>query len=535
MEDGSGLEVDIGTYDPGLLSSINTPTFNANGNYVIDLTGVDIEPGTITVLTYGAKTGSGMPSVGNVPPGLPVSVTDTGSAIVLTIDPYVIWSAGTGDWDTVTSNWTGNTYTEGDAAVFPDLAGNNAVTLTADRSPSEVGITILSPNTYTFTGSAITGAAGVVKTGSGIATFENANSYAGPLAIQGGAVVKTVADTTTGDIAAANNASLALSGGITTGSGQTFTFTGPGLNAANLLFTGSAIQRGAIQSADGNNTWAGDISFSGSANNRLGVQDGTTLNLSGNITESAPGSSLAFRHGNTAGSDIIISGTTNNWTGTTDIFGGGGALKLGANNALPTASVIRVGNSSITGDSTFDLNGFNQTCAGLTQVAADTSFVTNSGSADSTLTILSLSDQSFGGVIQDGATHKTSLVKDGTFSQTLTAASTYTGATTIDGGTLALGSAGSIASSATVAIDEDATLDASAKTTFVLEAAQPLTLRIDAGTSGKIKATELDIQNAQVTLDVVASGEPVYILAEYTSLVGTAFASVNSVPGYEID
>lgn len=535
----SAIEVNVGAYNASQLACVSTGAYNANGNYTINLTGQNVVQGDITVLTYTSKTGTGIPTLGSVPPGVTGTVIDTGTAIVIDVDtpqvPAYIWSAGTGNWDTTTANWTGLTYTEGSVATFPEIAGDQTVTLTADRSPFSAEINNAATSAYTFVGSPITGSAKLVKSGVGRLTLSNSNTYTGPTSILGGAVVKTTADTTTGTITAASNASLALSGSITDGGGQVFTFTGPGLNTANVLFSGSAVQRGAIQSADGNNTWAGDISFSGTNNNRIGVQDNSILTLSGVITESAAGSSLSFRHGNVVGSDIIISGTTNSWTGTTDIFGGGGALKLGASNALPAASVIRVGTSNIVGDSTLDLNGFNLVCAGLSQVAADTAFITNTGATDSVLTVFSLSAQTFSGSITDGSTNKVNLMKDGNFVQTFTASSTYTGTTTIDGGTLALGATGTIDNSASIAIDEDAILDVSAKTTYVLSGTQPLTLRIDAAASGRVKAAALDVTTAQVTLDAVTLGEPVYVLAEYTSLTGTQFATVNAIPGYTID
>jgi fibronectin-binding autotransporter adhesin len=132
------------------------------------------------------------------------------------------------------------------------------------------------------------------------------------------------------------------------------------------------------------------------------------------------------------------------------------------------------------------------------------------------------------------------LTKTGEGTQVLDGIHTYTGATTITGGTLALGTAGSIAGSASVAIGAGATLDVSAKTSYEIPAAQPVTFGInadDAGSSGRIVAAELDIEDAVVTFDITGTpDDPVYVLATYTTLVGSAFASVPAPPaGYTLE
>jgi autotransporter-associated beta strand protein len=115
-------------------------------------------------------------------------------------------------------------------------------------------------------------------------------------------------------------------------------------------------------------------------------------------------------------------------------------LKLGINDALATNK-----NLTIT-KGTFDLGGYNQTVNGLSGVAS-VSLITNTGSADSKLTVGNGGGgATFSGVIQDGTTHKLSLEKTGIGTQTLAGANTYTGATTIKAGTLTLGAGGSLAS-----------------------------------------------------------------------------------------
>ena len=77
-----------------------------------------------------------------------------------------------------------------------------------------------------------------------------------------------------------------------------------------------------------------------------------------------------------------------------------------------------------------DLGGFNQSLAGLTK-NANGATVTNSGASDSTLT--TTANTTFGGVIQNGATHKTALtVNGGTL--ILGGANTFTGNVTVNTG-----------------------------------------------------------------------------------------------------
>ena len=132
-------------------------------------------------------------------------------------------------------------------------------------------------------------------------------------------------------------------------------------------------------------------------------------------------------------------------------------LKLGISDALATNK-----NLTLT-KGTFDLAGYNQTVNALSGVTL-VSFITNSGSADSKLTIGNGGGATFAGVIQDGATHKTALEKTGIGTATLTGANTYAGATTITGGTLAISGAGTIANSPTIIVGASTTFNVSAVT-----------------------------------------------------------------------
>lgn len=447
ISNGGVLELNLGTFNPSNPAVINATTLTASSNTVINISGSSIPVGTFTIIDYG--TTSGTFTLGTLPTNMAATLNDTGSVLELIVTSpsatSYIWSAGTGSWDTATNNWNTNSaaYSEPALVTFP-TAGAGVVTITADRAP--LSFSIDSTANYFFDGPGlITGATGITKTGSSLAYFTAANSYTGNVSVQAGVIVKELADTTTGNITVANGAAFALGEGVTDGAGQTITIAGPGLLAVNGQY--AAVQRGAITALTGDNTWEGNVVFDATANTRIGVQDSANLTISGNITESVAGSIIAFRHGNAVGGNITLSGTGNNWTGATQIYGGGGSLILGADNTLPAAALLQVGSSSIAGASTLDLNGFQQAAAGLNRVNEDANnpaYITNNGAVDSTLTLNPVITRSFSGIIKDGTTNKINLAIGGPLVQQLTGINTYTGTTNITDGTLRLAGAGEI-------------------------------------------------------------------------------------------
>lgn len=454
LKEGSAVELNLGIYSASRLSSAGFTTLDASGNFTVDLTGTNILVGNYTILTYASKSGSGVPAVGLLPPGVTATVQDTGSAIVLSVLtpqlPNYFWSAGSGVWDTTTVNWNGLTYGEGSVATFPDLAGDNIVTLSAARSPFSVEIQNNAGNTYTFNGSSITGSATLLKTGNGTATLAVANSYTGNTTVSAGALIVSAdgaLGTTDGSTTLASGTLLGLSGGVTYSTTETVFGSG----ASNTAAIGSLVaQRGIIQSVSGNNTFAGNLTLNATGTTRIGVQDGASLTLSGTIAPAAgvTGTQLLVRAG-LDGDFVTLSGTGNTWALPVQIFAGAtsghAGLRLGVDDALPpTTSVVAGGNSAGAG-TTFDLAGRNQTLNGIT-ISNGNLTISNSGSTLSTLTLnLLTSDVSNAPVgsinltrIEDGTgTGKLALVKTGNFTQTLTGAHSYTGNTTIEAGTLA--------------------------------------------------------------------------------------------------
>ena len=294
---------------------------------------------------------------------------------------------------------------------------------------------------------------GFTKLGAGRVVFTHANTYTGETTISVGAIVRKIADTTTGNISVANNASFVLDGGITDGAGQSLSLNGPGATGSSYFYTGSAVQRGALQAQNGANTWAGGIVLNGTTNTRIGVQDGASLTLTGNITESVAGSQVLFRAG-AANDNIILSGT-GSWTGATSLFSSGGAIRITDHNRLSTAASVFFTNGGAT---VFDLNGFNQEFAGIRGEATGAT-IRSDIAGSSTLTSNTPVDTSFfnQGVIADGS-GTVSFVKQGLGTQTLSNINTYTGNTTVAAGILALNGSGSINNSALIDVQSSATL-----------------------------------------------------------------------------
>jgi autotransporter-associated beta strand protein len=454
---GGGFEFDLGTFNAANQPAVSVGTLEANANYTVDLAGSAFPAGshTITLLSYTTKSGTANPSIGTLPAGviLTSGPTDTGSSIQIGItvaNPFT-WSAGDGVWDTTTSNWNANTatYAEPAAVTFPDLVeavnGVNEVNVTADRSPVFVTINNIGDfdtNAYSFSGSGgIAGSTGITKTGAGVVTFGNPNSYTGTLAITGGHVIKTAADSTSGNITVADTCTFALSGGITDGSGQTITLTGPGAGTTNIIAASTAIQRGSLQSLSGSNVWDGNIILSGTAgtggNTRIGVQAGASLTLNGNITESVAGMSPLFRSGDGL-TDIITINGIGSWTGTTRLFSSGGIIKLGGNDRFPTTAPLSAGSTASVGVTIFDLAGYNQTAAGLS--GDGTGRIQNSGGA-SILTSNPAAAITFAGIMQGNV----SFVVGGSAIQSLSGDNTHTGNTTVNsGGALTVTSTGEL-------------------------------------------------------------------------------------------
>ena len=241
-------------------------------------------------------------------------------------------------------------------------------------------------------------------------------------------------------------ACIALSGGITYSSAEKV--VGSGLSNTAALSGFNAIQRGIVQSVSGNNTFAGSIEINSAGITRFGTQTGAQLTLSGPITLSSgvTGVNPLFRSGDNNGDYVTLTNTGNNWDLDTLVYSGSATgnsgLKLGASNALPTGVSVTGANSSLAA-TTFDMAGYNQTVNGLTQLG-QLKIINSNGSQASTLTLNLTADKGTNTTSLLDAAGVLNLVKQGAFTQTLTATNNYSGTTVIQGGSLLFGTPGSL-------------------------------------------------------------------------------------------
>jgi len=273
--------------------------------------------------------------------------------------------------------------------------------------------------------SKITGSIGLTKSGgttttanTGLLNLTNgANDFTGPINVNGG----TLQLSANGAAGAASNAitlnngamQLTLSGGITLPNAITIN-AGVGLTGV-----------GAISSVSGNNVVSGPVTINAStiAGGHLGASSGS-LSFTGPITSSVP---IVVRVGNVS-------------------FSGGGnyasmqitqaTASLGADNGIATNAVVDFG---ISGTSSLDLNGHNQTLAGLTKItAANAGTLTNSSTTPAilTLNVPAGASYSFANTTPGTITGNLSIVKNGAGSQLFGGPNTYTGSTTLNAGSL---------------------------------------------------------------------------------------------------
>jgi len=330
------------------------------------------------------------------------------------------------------------------------IEGSRAITVAA-------GGGTIDTNDHSVAVGSVTGAGNFTKSGAGTLTVAGGlpGASGGQLAVAGGELRLT--STGNLDFNAANNGfvgdiilenagrirvtnSGTLGGGGTifaNGTGGTITVTGAGLDVH----------------------FANDIVIGDEVSIAIGSTDGNTVTFSGAISGGDGGGGIRFTNSYSGGGGAgttIISGH-NTYDGDTRFHNTDtGIVRLaGGNDRLPTGTTLVFGGTLTRGGSTLDLNGVNQTVAGITNdVRPNEGTITNTGTGTSIFTVSGNATPAnpFSGVLAGNL----DLVKLGSGTLALSGVNTFTGNTDVLGGTLLL--EGSIGSSGLVAVGSGATI-----------------------------------------------------------------------------
>lgn len=457
---------------------------------------------------------------------------------------------------TITGGGTTRTITTG-AAI--QINGANATFESDVNFALDGALTVVNGGANVIKG-VISGAHGVTKAGGGSYSFEGENSYIGVTQInQGVLIASSIKDvgggsSSIGAPATAANGRIGLASGTLT---ATLRYTGGTRSSdRNFFLSGAAGSTGSIdQSGTGTLTLTGSLTVAAGAKTFIltGSTDGsgvfqgdiggtagnaTTLIKNGSGTWLLDGAKIftgpAILNAGVLEVSVLQNGGTSSGVGAaaslaSNLILNGGTLKFTGAIGSTTRLFSLQSSSAIDASGSFPLNFSNTGAIGF-----------NGGTDPKTLTLTGSNTGSniLAPVLGDNV-GTTSVLKSGDGTWVLTGNNSYTGATTITGGTLELGPSGSISASASLTIAAGAALDVSAKTSYVIPAAQPVVLGINAdgdGSSGTIIASGLDLEDAVVTFDITGTlDDPVYVLATYTNLNGVESASFPAPPdGYEL-
>ena len=379
-----------------------------------------LKSGTSTILNNGSNA-TGL-LFGNIAAANSKLTGASGASSTLVVDGSGITTIGIGG----TATATNMVISDGSSGGTLSLTKNGTGTLNLNSANTfSGGLTLQGTGAINLSHSNAAG------TGTIFLKYASSSFVAKTLGISGGITVANAIqiDSTTGReaIVSSGTGDNSLTGGIT--------ITGAGANSilfANDQSSGNLTVSGGISGA----SYANQLSLRGSQSGNVGFLNGSVTLASGGLFDNNGATSWTL---NTAGST---------WGQT--LVRGSGNLILGANDALATSARVVFDLATSTGG--VDLNGYNQTVAGIETAVTPTSGnggrITNGGSSDSLLTLAGLSTtRTFAGTITDGPTNKVSLVMNSSGrTQTLTGTNTYSGATTISAGTLNISDAGRLGS-----------------------------------------------------------------------------------------
>jgi len=320
---------------------------------------------------------------------------------------------------------------------------------------------------------------GVVKAGSGNQTFSNTNSYSGDLTIDAGSVtalfLASAAGTCTALGSNTHSRAITVSSGATLNLALNNIFGGAGVDPASrpvLIVNGGTITTtrfnvlpnitlngGLLRNSNATDPTIYDgFQFVGSVT--IGGVSATTLDTTtGRGNHLLGGGTTVFEVADVTGNantDLYVLTVLRD--GSNDYPGAGALQKAGAGTMTLLANNAYTGNTTIS-EGTLQVGGGGTT-----------------GSVNGNITNnAALVFHRAGTLSQDGNIAGTgSVTKTGSGSVTLSAINSYTGATAVNQGILSLAAGGSIATSSPISVSAGATLDVTAKGTWVVGATQTL-------------------------------------------------------------
>ncbi len=401
-----------------------------NGTGKLTITNENTYAGGTTINAGIVELGDGLTANGSL--GAPAAPVTNNAAIEANYGAAKTLSNNIGGTGSFTQKGTGiltftgtNSYA-GDTTIATGSTlqlGNNTLTGSVTGNIVNNGTLVLNRADGTTLSNTISGTGGISKSVGGPVTLAGSNTFDGVVSIGGTRVVAVASNTALGS----------TTGATTVASGRVELANGITVTGESITISGSSPDfNGALQAQAGATaTWAGPVAFN-SADARVGTGIGGKLILSG-VLANGTFSNLNIGAGAGGTGTVVVSGTSNTYTGLTNIIRG--TLELGATDALPVGTTLDIDTTTAADNCTVDLAGFNQTVAGLQRTNAGggtgTAFLTNSSLTPSTFTVNQTGSTTYAGRI----TGNLSLVQTGTGSLTLAGGLQFdhTGNTTVNG------------------------------------------------------------------------------------------------------
>ncbi len=422
---GTGITSSDFVGSPALTGTITVLAGNSTGTATIQIADDQLFEGTETAtVTLSNPTGS-------------ISTASSNAPFTIADDATFYWNGGaptangpanggTGTWGTAgawiapvnTGTGTQQTFVDGYPAVFGGTAGT--VTLDANRAAAS----------YTFNTSGYTistNAAGPINLNTGNITL--ANNVALTISPFPGSTGGRIG---IGSISGSGTASVTIAGSATSTSARIdLNNAGTTINVPTTITGAAAGLAGYIATSSGA-VINGNITNNSALTTMINGTGSSDITVNGTISGTA---GLQISAGGSGGGGTVILTANNNYSGPTTL-NATGVLKLGVNNALPTATALVIGSSNT---AKLDLNGFDQTIGSASGNNGGSITNTAAGTSTNTLTINQSTSTSLGIGINDGATRKIAVVKTGAGLIKLTVPCSFTGGLSIDNGTFQLG------------------------------------------------------------------------------------------------